>query len=286
MPLLGSVHCVGRPEVDLADFDSLRQFVRSVAPDVVINAAAYTAVDQAESEPQLAMKINGEAPGILAEEVKRLRGLLIHYSTDFVYDGSGSAPWVESSPTAPLNTYGTAKLIGDRAIAAVGGAYLIFRTSWVYATRGRNFVRTILRLAESGKPLRIVDDQIGSPTWSRDIALATALVIAQLTSTKFERHLSPAAAELSGIYHMSSQGYVSWCGFAAAILKEWQCLSLRKRIVPELTPIATRAYPTPAQRPSNSRLSNEKLRATFGVALPDWHDSLHLVMEELSAESK
>ena len=156
LPLLGTVECVGRPEVDLTHPDSLRSAIRSAAPDVLINAAAYTAVDQAESEAELAMKINGEAPGILAEEMKRVGGLMVHYSTDFVYDGSGTEPWVEDSPTGPLNAYGAAKLAGDQAVAAAAGAYLIFRTSWVYGVRGRNFLRTVLRLAEACKPLLAV----------------------------------------------------------------------------------------------------------------------------------
>ena len=212
MPLLGSVECVGRPEVDLANPDSLRSGVRASCPDILINAAAYTAVDQAESEPELAMKINGEAPGIMAEEMKRLRGLMVHYSTDFVYDGSGTEPWVEDGPTAPVNEYGMAKIAGDKAVAAAAGAHLILRTSWVYGARGRNFLRTILRLAEAGKPLRVVDDQIGSPTWSRDIATATMLIIERLSWTRPDVSISPAEhlAERSGIYHITSAGFVSW----------------------------------------------------------------------------
>lgn len=283
--LLGTVHCVGRPEVDLGNPHSLRAILRRVAPDLLINAAAYTAVDQAESEPQVAMSINAEAPAVMAEEMKHLGGLLVHYSTDFVYDGAGASPYLESDPTAPLNAYGAAKLAGDGAVAAVGGAYLIFRTSWVYGVRGRNFLRTILRLAESGKPLRIVDDQTGSPTWSRDIAAATVHVVTQLSQTAADgsRRLSPAAGERSGIYHVSSNGYVTWCGFASAILQEWLRLGLSKGIVPELIPISTRDYPTPAPRPRNSRLCNEKLRTTFGISLPHWRDSLSKVMEELTA---
>ena len=284
MPLLGSVECVGRPEVDLANPDSLRSGVRASCPDVLINAAAYTAVDQAESEPDLAMKINGEAPGVMAEEMKRRRGLMVHYSTDFVYDGSGTEPWVEDGPTAPVNEYGMAKIAGDKAVAAAAGAHLILRTSWVYGARGRNFLRTILRLAEAGKPLRVVDDQIGSPTWSRDIATATVLIIDRLSWTRPDVSVSPAEhlAERSGIYHITSAGFVSWCGFAAAILENWQRLGSKIKAVPSLTPITTHDYPTPARRPGNSRLSNAKLKNTFGVLLPGWRHSLALVMQEIA----
>lgn len=283
MGVLGRVQCAGRPELDLADRDRVREVIRQVAPDVLINAAAYTAVDQAESEPELAMKINGEAPGIMAEEMKRLGGLTVHYSTDFVYDGSGTSPWSERSSVAPLNAYGLSKLAGDRAVAAAAGAYFIFRTSWVYSGRGRNFLRTVLRLAESGKPLRIVDDQTGSPTWSRDIATATATVIAQLSHAPSDRSrdLSAHAADFSGVYHMSSSGYVTWYGFARAILEEARRLGLTEDI-PQLTAISTPEYPTPARRPHNSLLCNEKLRSTFGVAMPPWHESLGLVMQEMA----
>jgi dTDP-4-dehydrorhamnose reductase len=284
MPLLGTVLCAGRPEIDLINPDSLRQMVRAVRPDVLINAAAYTAVDQAESEPELAMKINGEAPGILAEEMKRIGGLMIHYSTDFVYDGSGTEPWVEESPTAPLNVYGAAKLAGDEAVRAVAGSYLIFRTSWVYGTRGRNFLRTVLRLAQTGEPLRIVDDQIGSPTWSRDIASATSFILARFMShgeSASKQRLS-AAAEYSGTYHMTSTGYVSWCGFAGLILEEACRLGVHRGCSIQLTPISTREYRTPALRPSNSRLSSSRLQTAFGISLSDWRASLRMVIEEIA----
>jgi dTDP-4-dehydrorhamnose reductase len=283
MGLLGRIQCVGRPELDLADPDRVCRLVREVAPDLLINAAAYTAVDQAESEPELAMKINGEAPGIMAEEMKRLGGLMVHYSTDFVYDGSGTSPWTESNSAAPLNAYGASKLAGDRAVAAASPAHLIFRTSWVYSARGRNFLRTVLRLAESGKALRIVDDQTGSPTWSRDIATTTAMVITQLVrgASERSRHLSAQAADCSGIYHMSSSGYVTWHGFARAILDQSQRLGLTEGI-PQLTAISTPEFPTPACRPHNSRLCNEKLRSTFGITMPPWHESLGFVMQEIA----
>jgi len=283
MALLGTVECAGRPEVDLVDAISVRDAIRAAAPDVLINAAAYTAVDQAESEPELAMKINAEAPGIMAEEMKRVGGLMVHYSTDFVYDGSGTSPWRESDAPGPLNVYGASKLAGDNAVISAAAAHLILRTSWVYAARGRNFLRTVLRLAEAGKPLRIVDDQTGSPTWSGDIALATTLIIEKLSrgAAGAPRRLS-SAAERSGIYHMSSAGHVTWYGFAAAILEESRCLGLNHGANPQLVPITTPDYPTPARRPMNSRLSNEKLFATFGIALPQWRESLRRVMEELA----
>ncbi|HET9182639.1 MAG TPA: dTDP-4-dehydrorhamnose reductase [Candidatus Angelobacter sp.] len=283
MGLLGGVECLGRPELDLAEPDSVRRAIRRFTPDLLINAAAYTAVDQAESEPHLAMKINGEAPGIMAEEMKRIDGLMIHYSTDFVYDGSGESPWVEDSPTAPLNTYGASKLAGDRAVAAAAGSYLIFRTSWVYGARGRNFLRTILRLAVSEKPLRIVDDQIGSPTWSSDIATATSLVVKQLSQAAAgESQLGAMASEVSGIYHLSSSGFVSWCGFASAIVDQWQSLGMNQGQRPQIVPITSAEYPTPARRPKNSRLSNAKLNAVFGVSLPQWRQSLAMAMRDLA----
>lgn len=287
MPLLGDVECISRPEVDLANPDSLRAAMRAFCPNVLINAAAYTAVDRAESEPELAMKINGEAPGVIAEEMKRLRGLMVHYSTDFVYDGSGTEPWFEDSPTGPQNVYGAAKLAGDKAVQAVGGAYLIFRTSWVYAARGRNFLRTILRLLETANPLRIVNDQIGSPTWSRDIASATLAILAQLEK-RAERSqlLVSVAAEQRGIYHMSSGGCVSWHDFAAAILEQWNRQGLNKKgLLPHLEAITSAEYPSAARRPFNSRLSNAKLQSTFGTSLPHWRDSTYRVMEELAEVS-
>jgi len=283
MPLLGKVLCAGRPAVDLSNPDSVRDLVRDVRPDVLINAAAYTAVDRAESEPDLAMKVNGQAPGLLAEEMKLLGGLIVHYSTDFVYDGSGTEPWDEDSPPAPKNVYGAAKLAGDKAIEAVGGAYLIFRTSWVYAARGRNFLRTIIRLAQEGKPLRVVDDQIGSPTWSRDIAGATMLVLERLSRGNLAtpRHLSTNAREFRGTYHMSSAGYVSWCGFACAIIEQWKMAASQSRVTPTVMPITSSEFPTPARRPQNCRLSTKKLQNNLGISLPPWRDSLLRVMEEV-----
>lgn len=284
MPLLGKVLCAGRPEVDLSNPDSIREVVRDVRPDVLINAAAYTAVDQAESEPDLVMKVNGHAPGVFAEEMKLLGGLIVHYSTDFVYDGSGTDPWDEESPPAPKNVYGAAKLAGDTAIAAVGGAYLIFRTSWVYAGRGRNFLRTILRLAQEGKPLRVVDDQIGSPTWSRDIAEATMLVLERLSRGNLAtpRNFHSDVRDLRGIYHMSSAGYVSWCGFAGAIMQDWATVVSQRAVTRAVIPICSSEFPAPARRPQNCRLSTKKLHDKFGISLPVWRDSLLRVLEEVA----
>lgn len=279
---IGALQCLGRPELDLANLDDVRMQIRKVEPDVLINAAAYTAVDKAELEPEAASKINAEAPRIMAEEMKRAHGLMVHYSSDFVYDGTKAVAYRESDPTFPLNAYGASKLAGDQAVTATGGAHLIFRTSWVYGTRGKNFLKTILRLADEQKPLRIVNDQRGAPTWSRDIATATTVVLAQLKKSALKAllPLHTVAMESSGVYHLSAAGETTWCGFACAILEHRR--NLLKRSQPSVTPIATLEDPTPARRPSNSVLNNQKLRSRFAIALPGWSESLTRVMEEIA----
>jgi dTDP-4-dehydrorhamnose reductase len=287
LPSLGSVSCVGRPEIDLNEPDSIREVIRHRRPNVLINAAAYTAVDRAESEPDLAMKINAEAPGIMAEEAKRLGSLLISYSTDYVFDGRKLTPYVESDEPNPLNVYGASKLAGDRAIEAVGGSYIIFRTSWVYSATGRNFLNTILKLATEREELRVVDDQIGAPTWSRDIAAATTQVIRQSTATA-----SPVAGQNAtnlpgdgrGIYNLTAEGSVSWCGIAVAIMEEVKKHRESHSRLAAITPIPTSQYPTPAQRPLNSRLLNNKVHETFGVLLPPWRESLNRVITEKAGQ--
>jgi len=281
--LLGEVHCVGRPELELADVATLRDFIRQLRPNVLINAAAYTAVDQAESEPAAAAQINAVAPRIMAEEMKGIGGLLVHYSTDFVYDGVKKGSYIETDRTSPLNAYGTSKLAGDQAIIAAAGKFVILRTSWVYGARGRNFMKTILRLAASRKPLRVVDDQVGSPTWSRDIATATAHIIAELSepTSNGSRRLKDSDNKLNGVYHLSASGETSWFGFACAILEESRKMRRLDESVP-ISPIVSSEYPTPASRPHNSVLSNEKLRLSFGISLPPWRESLKKALEELS----
>jgi dTDP-4-dehydrorhamnose reductase len=280
---LGQIISVGRPELDLLDLISVREEIRRIKPTIIVNAAAYTAVDQAQSEPEAAMKINSEAPAAMAEEAKRLGALFITYSTDYVFDGKSAAPYSETDTTAPLNVYGASKLSGERAVEALGGNHLIFRTSWVYGARGKNFLKTILKLATERPELRIVDDQVGAPTWSHDLAGATRKIIEQLAA-KAESENTPmgeAVGNRRGIYHMTATGSVSWYGFAAAILEEMGKRGLSRGTLAKLVPIPSSGYPTPAARPRNSRLCNEKLKNAFGVTLPPWRESLAAVMDEL-----
>lgn len=261
---LGQVTALDYPDIDLANPDQLRNTVRQLKPDLIINAAAYTAVDQAESEQERAMAINGTAPGILAEEAKKLAALLVHYSTDYVYDGQGSTAFTETATPAPLNHYGVSKLAGDNAIQATGCRHLILRTSWVYGLRGKNFLLTVLRLAKERHELRIVDDQIGAPTWSRLIATATALTLAN-------------GKGVEGLYHLTSSGATSWHGFTAAIL---ELTRAQRQQEPRLQGIATTDYPLPATRPTNSRLSCDKLARDTGISLPDWRAALELCLAQ------
>ncbi len=273
----GQVIALGRDEMDLADPDSIRRAVRAAKPDLIVNAAAYTAVDRAESEPELALAINGIAPGILAEEAKRLGAALIHYSTDYVFDGSKAAPYTEDDEPRPINAYGRTKLAGERAIQAVDVPHLILRTSWVYGARGKNFLLTILRLVREREELSIVDDQIGAPTWSRAIAAATGGILAHLGYG--QPAFRNACAAKRGIYNLTAGGQTSWHGFAAAILanaasaqSSGSAFALAR--VPVLKAITTEQYPTPARRPRNSVLSHAKLQRAFGVVMPDWKSSL------------
>jgi dTDP-4-dehydrorhamnose reductase len=287
LPPVGSVSCVGRPEYDLSRPDSIRELIRQRRPDVLINAAAYTAVDRAESEPETAMKINAEAPGMMAEEAKRLGSLFISYSTDYVFDGKKSTPYIEGDDPNPLNVYGASKLAGDRAIEAVGGSYIIFRTSWVYCATGRNFLNTIVKLATEREELRVVDDQIGAPTWSRDIAAATTQVIRQSTRSILAgtgQNASEALRDRRGIYNLTAEGSVSWCGFAVAILEEIKKQRKSHGGFAGITPISTSQYPTPARRPLNSRLLNNKVHEVFGVFLPPWRESLTRVITEKAGQ--
>lgn len=259
---LGPVTALGRLELDLTDRDAIRRMVREVQPDVIVNAAAYTAVDRAEAEEDVAMAVNGTAPGILAEEARRVGALLVHYSTDYVFDGTKDSPYVEEDATNPLSAYGRSKLAGERAIKGVGGDHLIFRTSWVYGTRGRNFLLTMLRLASEREELRIVADQRGAPTWSRDIASATAVALGQ--------------GGAQGLYHLTAGGETSWHGFAEAIVAGRSDPAVRR-----VVPITTPEYPTPAVRPAYSVLSNLKLQRELGITLPHWRESLERVLGEV-----
>lgn len=261
---LGEVIALDRSQLDLADFDQIRRVLSDVKPNWIINPAAYTAVDKAESEPELALHINGVAPGILAEEAKKIHAAVIHYSTDYVFDGNKSAPYLENDATCPLNFYGKTKLAGERAIQAVGGDVLVLRTSWVYGSYGKNFLNTILRLADEKPELRIVADQFGAPTWSRTIAEATANVIA--------KHIHngqrlPLIHVPDRVMHLTAQGRTTWCEFAAEIVN----LASSKK--PKIIPIPSSEYPVPATRPKNSQLNCDYFEKTFGM-LPHWKESL------------
>lgn len=273
---LGQLFATSRLQVDLADLNGLRSAVQKYSPDVIVNAAAYTAVDKAETEKALALLINGEAPSILAEEAKKTGALLIHYSTDYVFDGTKNTVYTEDDTANPINSYGQSKLAGEQAIQAVGGDHLILRTSWVYAARGTNFLKSILRLAAEREELNIVDDQIGSPTWARLIAETTAHVLQQSLLERQQGSFN------SGTYNLTSKGQTSWCGFAQAIVdiaRQQANSALKNRII---TPIPTTDYPLPAMRPANSRLSIERLEQRFRLELPSWDDALKLCMEEIA----
>ena len=267
---LGRVHAFDHAGLDLADAAAVRRRLDEVRPDAIVNAAAYTAVDKAEREPELAHAINAAAPALLAQEAARRGALLVHYSTDYVYDGAKAAPYVETDPTVPLGAYGRSKLEGEAGIRAAACDHLVFRTSWVYAARGANFLRTMLRLAAEREELRVVSDQVGAPTWSRLIAEATAHAMKQAMQ---ERR---SGAFRSGTYHLTAAGETSWHGFASAIVAGRGGLRVK-----QVTPIATADYPTPAKRPANSRLATDAFRARFGLALPDWRDCLSLCLEEI-----
>jgi len=277
----GPTIALDRDAMDLSKPDSLRRTIADLRPSIIINAAAYTAVDLAEEEPDYAQMVNGNAPGIMAEEAKKLGALLIHYSTDYVFDGSKRAPYVETDQPNPINAYGMTKLIGERAIESSGANYLTFRTSWVYSTRGRNFLLTILRLAREREELKIVNDQIGVPNWSHAIAEATAAVIKKVQKPTKPARGRPRSKDLSGIYHMAGSGETSWFGFAEAILDEIQKGGFPETVmgkVPvsakKIVPISTAEYPTRARRPAYSVLDSTKLKQTFGVKLPPWPDQL------------
>ena len=273
---LGKVHALDRNQLDLSNPDSIRKVVQSIKPDLIVNPAAYTAVDKAESEPELANAINAIAPRILAEEAEKLGAVMVHYSTDYVYDGTKPTPYVENDATNPLSVYGKTKLAGEDAIRATGVPHLILRTSWVYGARGKNFMNTILRLAAERENLRIVADQFGAPTSSKAIAEATVSALANWTKDK------------SGTYHLTCEGMTSWHGFTQAIIEEYALLResrhwpVLKAPVGNVLPITTADYPTPAARPINSKLNCDKLSTAFGLDLPDWSFSLKRVMAELA----
>ena len=270
----GPIVAVDRESVDLAVPDQIRDLVRSATPQIILNAAAYTAVDRAESEPDLAMAINAHAPRILAEEALRLNALLVHYSTDYVFDGSKPEPWTEDDAPNPLSVYGATKLAGEQAIQNIGGNYLIFRTSWVYGPHGQNFLFTMLRLARQRDRLSIVDDQFGSPTTSIELAEATRAIVSGVLDGQFG-----TPQPWAGLYHMTCSQSTTWCGLARAIFARAGKLLDGK--APLVTPIATADYPTPAKRPRNSVLSNARLQHRFGVSLSPWQTALDAIFQAL-----
>lgn len=266
---VGELIVMGRDQLDLAKPDLIRETVRSIRPDLIINAAGYTGVDQAESEPEAAFALNAVAPGILAEEALALDVPLIHYSTDYVFDGSKPEPYSEEDIPNPLGIYGKSKLAGERAIAAVDGKYLILRTSWVYSTHGHNFLLTMQRLLQERSELRIVDDQIGAPTWAGSVANSTLAII-----EGWQR-----GNEMWGTYHLTAQGQVSWFGFAQAIR---DALQRQGKPVATLLPISSAEYPAKAARPLNSRLDCSGLENDWGVSQPHWQEALLECLNEQS----
>jgi dTDP-4-dehydrorhamnose reductase len=266
---LGRVRAIDFPEIDLTEASSVRRWVRESAPQLVVNAAAFTAVDKAETDSERCRQINGAAPGILAEEAKALGALLVHYSTDYVYDGAKTTPYVEEDPPHPLSAYGRSKLAGDEAVQQIGGVHLIFRLCWVYGARGQNFLLTMMRLARERDKLRVVSDQVGCPTWSRLIAETTALALKQVLAVS-------DPARFNGIYHLAASGQTNWHGFAEAIVR---LMPGEGKKCTAVEPITTADYPLPAKRPARSVLSCDKLKRTFGLELPDWHDSLKQVLD-------
>ncbi|HEY9809277.1 MAG TPA: dTDP-4-dehydrorhamnose reductase [Halomicronema sp.] len=261
-----SITGLSREKLDLANPDNIRQVLQEIKPDLIINSGAYTAVDKAESEEEVAFAINGKAPGILAEEVKKIGGRLIHVSTDYVFDGNASQPYLESEETNPLGVYGKSKLAGEKAIQEVGGEYIILRTAWVYGVGGKgNFVKTMLRLGGEREEIKVVCDQIGSPTWTGDLAEA----IGRLVELKWE----------PGIYHYTNSGVASWYDFSVAIFEEAKQRSFPIK-VERVIPITTSEYPTPARRPAFSVLSSKKIAAVLGSHPPHWRQSLRKMLEK------
>lgn len=278
LAVLGEVVALDRSSQEhcgnLANLNGLARTVREVRPDVIVNAAAYTAVDKAESDAGFAQTVNAAAPGVLAQEAQRLGAWLVHYSTDYVFDGSGTRPWVESDQPSPLSVYGRTKLDGERSIVAHCGRHLILRTSWVYSARGGNFIRTMLRLAQERERLTVIDDQHGAPT--------SAELVADVTAHAIQRLASPAGAELAGVYHLAAAGETTWHGYAGHVLAQ------ARRLKPELVfkataiePVTSEAFVSAARRPLNSRLNTGKIRSSFGLSLPRWQQGVDRVLAEI-----
>ena len=281
LPQLGEVVALSRDQLDLSNPSEIRRTIQEVRPQLIVNAAAYTAVDHAETDETTAQAVNADAPGLMAEEAKKIGAVLVHYSTDYVFDGAKKLPYDEADSANPVNVYGKTKFAGEEAIRGSGIPHLIFRTSWVYATRGRNFLLTILRLATEWEELRIVSDQVGAPTCASEVAVATAKILTGV----LRRNASSVFSEVSGTYHISAAGQTTWCEFAKAILEKAEAASHsldwlvaatqgRRLIARRVNPVSTKEFGSLTPRPAYSILSNSRLIQTFGVALPDWHTQL------------
>ena len=266
---LGDVKAAGHDDVDISQPSQLRAWLRWVKPDCIVNAAAYTAVDRAESEPDLARAINATAPAVMAEEARHCGALLVHYSTDYVFDGKKQGPYDETDAPNPLGIYGSTKLEGEQAVRSSGCRHTIFRVSWVYGARGRNFLLTMLRLATERSELRVVDDQVGAPTWSRTIAETTA------------HYLDSCSDAESDLFHLTAAGSATWFQFADAIIQRTRD---QRTKTPNVIPIATEEYPTPARRPMNSRLDTSRLRGVLQIEFPAWEQDLRDCLSELTQD--
>jgi dTDP-4-dehydrorhamnose reductase len=258
MAHLGRVRAVDKEEFNLSDPNAMRSFLQDYKPDIIVNAAAYTNVEKGEEERELAFQVNGVAPGILAEEAKKIGAIFVHYSTDYVFDGTSSKPYREDDTPNPLNAYGQSKLAGEKTIEAIGGKYLILRTSWIFGKRGKNFMQTMLNSQK--EELKIVNDQIGAPTWCKFVAHATTAILRE-------------EKEVWGLFHLTAAGETSWCGFAREIFK---MANKKKKVIP----ISSQEYPSNVKRPSYSVLSNQKIKNAFGISLLDWKTQLHLCLNE------
>jgi dTDP-4-dehydrorhamnose reductase len=290
LPRLGELSAFDRENLDLSKPAQLREVIRRTRPDVIVNAAAYTAVDLAEKEAELAQAINADAPAVMAEEAKKCGALLVHYSTDYVFDGCKNSPYGENDPTNPVNVYGRSKLAGEERIRESGVDHLILRTAWVYGTRGRNFLLTILRLATEREELKVVSDQFGAPTWCRAIAAGTTDVVEKVLQRG--RNSDP---EMCGTYHLTAGGVTTWHDFAVKIIDQarqapqeasWIARATRGKslVTRRVVPITAAEYPTPARRPTYSVLSNARLEHTFGVTLPEWQEQLHAAFIDAPAK--
>jgi dTDP-4-dehydrorhamnose reductase len=283
---LGEVVAPSRAELDLSDAASVRAMVRQVKPRWIVNPGAYTAVDRAESEPELAYAVNATAVRALGEEAKAIGAAVVHFSTDYVFDGQGTAPYAETDAVNPTSVYGASKLAGEQELARSGAAHLIFRTSWVYGATGKNFLLTILKAARERDRLRVVADQHGAPTWSRDLARMTAHVIGECVrrsaTPETREGLLDAVAQVGGVYHAAGAGETTWYGFTAEAVRQQAERTPGIRLA-AVDPIATAEYPTPARRPVNSRLDCRKLQDAFGWSMMRWEESLRAVLAELAA---